>query len=115
MEIKIGGNLFRLGKPFAEDGEARVYKINDTTAAKNYKLPSDPGVATDPLAVAAARVRLVVAQPKLPCLPRDFPASIVAPRTLVRDPKSGFIIGFTMPLVKSSIGRHDQNLFAASH
>ena len=37
MDIKIGGNLFRLGKPFAEGGEARVYKIGDHTAAKIYK------------------------------------------------------------------------------
>lgn len=101
MEVKIGGNLFRLGKPFAEGGEARVYKIDDRTAAKIYKLPVDPDIKGDQPALAAARIRLVVAQRKLPFVPRDMPASIVAPCALVRDPGSGFVIGFTMPLVKT--------------
>lgn len=107
MEVIIGSKSIKLGKHFAEGGEARIYKVDDKTAAKVYKLPLDSELADDDLAISAARIRLVVAQKKLPLLPRDLPDSIAAPIALIRDKASGFIIGYTMPMIKTKTSLAD--------
>lgn len=110
MKVQIAQNTIELPEPFVEGGEARIYKLNRQTVAKIYKLPSDPEIACDEAATTAARIRLVVAQRKLPLFPRDMPATVVAPLALVRDPASGFIIGYTMPFIPARSTLSDMHL-----
>lgn len=101
MEVSINRKTIQLPKPFASGGEARVYKVDDSTVAKVYKLPKDVDIRDDNNAISGARIRLVVAQLKVPLIPKNLPPSVITPIHVVRDPSSGFIIGYTMPFVKS--------------
>ncbi len=100
MDVRIGNEEVTLGKLIGEGGEARVYRIDDKTLAKIYRMPTDPELAD--VEVAAARLRVIVAQRKLPLFPRDLPPSIVAPQRLIRETKSNLIVGYTMPFIKDA-------------
>lgn len=100
MEVRIHENVVTLGKLIGEGGEARVYKLDDSTLAKIYRMPCDPDLGDDQ--VAAARLRVIVAQRKLPLFPRGLPASIVAPQDLIRETRSNLVVGYTMPFVKGA-------------
>ncbi len=104
VHVRIGfaKDPVTLKDPFAEGGEARVYKLANDTAVKIYRGPNDSEYDFDPDGLRAARIRLMAAQSKLLIFPSDLPPGIIAPRELVREPGSGLIIGYTMPLIKGA-------------
>ncbi len=102
IQVRIGAETISLKKKIAEGGEARIFKIDDQTVAKVYRLPSDQEFSDDEAQISAARIRVVVAQRKLPLFPKDLPATVVSPITMIRSTTNDFIIGYTMPFIKNS-------------
>lgn len=98
--VIVSGREIRLEPKLAigEGGEAVVYGIAGNRALKVYKSPDHPDVSGVSCLREAARMRLAVAQHKLPSFPR-VPPLVVAPLELAHDPAKGTIVGFTMPLV----------------
>lgn len=100
MDVRIGTQTVSLQRTLAEGGEARIYKLDDATVAKVYRLPSE--FYGDQNSVLAARLRIMVAQRKLKLFPRNLPANVIAPTGWVRGVDSNLIIGYTMPFVQNA-------------
>jgi len=99
MNVFIKNQAVKLGKPFAEGGEAEIYKIDGgANVVKLFKTADHPSYSQDPMQQQGAIMRSQEYQLKLKSFPPNVPQKVVAPQHLVYDQK-GMVIGYVMPFV----------------
>jgi len=100
--VTVNGKDFRLTpKTFiGGGGEASIYRYDARLALKVFKTSDDSTYLGDPMAQAAATVRIKEHQDKLPVFPKGLPPNVIAPVDLAYDAKT--IMGYTMVFVNDA-------------
>jgi H/ACA ribonucleoprotein complex subunit 3 len=101
MKVMIEGKCrhLKLKDLVGQGGEAEVYALGKKQAVKVFKSADHPDYAGQESAQEGARQRLQEHQFKLKQFPQGLPERVISPQSLVTDPQSGSIIGYTMRLL----------------
>ncbi len=100
-EAYVDGKRMRLdpAKAVGKGGEADIFKIDPQTVLKLFKAPGHPDFMGNPADDKDAQARLDEHQTKLRDFPKNLPAKVVAPSSLVTDRSGRRILGYTMPFL----------------
>jgi len=98
MDVLISGKRTRLdpSKSIGKGGEADIYLTQNFEAVKIFKGPTHADLIGLPQEQQAAKDRLQEHQRKLPAFPKNLPARVIVPQTLVTNVSGSQVVGYTM-------------------
>lgn len=104
MKVYLGNQRITIdpARAVGKGGEADVFDLGDGTVLKLFKGPDHPDIAGAPEEQRAAEERISTHQRKLREMPRDLPASVVAPLDLAFDRRGGRIVGYRMAFIQGA-------------